>query len=92
MRAFLKYFEMEPVEIVAGGVGSPTYRHVRWEEHGTRDRDKALAFLIKSTEVDPENRDAHYDLGLIHYECENPRGFVLASKLCLDQYPEDKDA
>lgn len=48
MRAFLKYFEMEPVEIVAGGVGSPTYRHVRWEEHGTRDRDKALAFLIKT--------------------------------------------
>ncbi len=68
------------------------YRLFRWEQHGTRDRDKALAFLIKGTEVDPENRDAHYDLGLIHYESKNPRGLVLASKRCLDQFPEDKDA
>ena len=42
--------------------------------------------------ADPKNRDAYYDLGLIHYESKNPEGLVKASKLCMDQYPEDKDA
>ncbi len=51
-----------------------------------------MAFLVKSIVADPKNRDAYYDLGLIHYESKNPEGLVKASKLCMDQYPEDKDA
>ena len=91
MQAFLKYINLEHVDIVAGG-GPPTYHLFRWEEHATRDREKALAFLVKSIVADPKNRDAYYDLGLIHYESKNPEGLVKASKLCMDQYPEDKDA
>ena len=91
MQAFLKYINLEHVDIVTG-VGPPTYHLFRWEEHATRDREKALAFLIKSIVAEPKNRDAYYDLGLIHYESKNPEGLVKASKLCLDQYPEDKDA
>ena len=91
MQAFLKYINLEHVDIVTG-LGPPTYHLFRWEEHATRDREKALAFLIKSIVADPKNRDAYYDLGLIHYESKNPEGLVKASKLCMDQYPEDKDA
>ena len=93
MQAFLKYINLEHVDIVVGGAaGPPTYHLFRWEEHATRDREKALAFLVKSIVADPKNRDAYYDLGLIHYESKNPEGLVKASKLCMDQYPEDKDA
>ncbi len=92
MQAFLKYINLEHVDIVTGGRGPPTYHLFRWEEHATRDREKALAFLVKSIVADPKNRDAYYDLGLIHYESKNPEGLVKASKLCMDQYPEDKDA
>ena len=91
MQAFLKYINLEHVDIVTGG-GPPTYHLFRWEEHAMRDREKALAFLVKSIVADPKNRDAYYDLGLIHYESKNPEGLVKASKLCMDQYPEDKDA
>ena len=91
MQAFLKYIDMEHIDIVTGG-GPPTYHLFRWEEFGARDREKALAFLIKSIEADSGLRDAYFDLGLIHYESKNPKGLVTASKLCLDQYPEDKDA
>ncbi len=93
MQAFLKYINLEYVDIVDGGAsGPPTYHLFRWEEHAMRDREKALAFLVKSIVADPKNRDAYYDLGLIHYESKNPEGLVKASKLCMDQYPEDKDA
>ena len=91
MQAFLKYIDMEHIDIVTG-LGPPTYHLFRWEEHATRDREKALAFLVKSIVADPRNRDGYYDLGLIHYESKNPKGLVEASKLCMDQYPEDKDA
>ena len=91
MQAFLKYIDMEHIDIISGG-GPPTYHLFRWEEFGVRDREKALAFLTKSIESDPRNRAAYFDLGLIHYESKNPKGLVTASKLCLDQYPEDKDA
>ena len=92
MQAFLKYINLEHVDIVISVAGPPTYHLFRWEEHATRDREKALAFLVKSIVADPKNRDAYYDLGLIHYESKNPEGLVKASKLCMDQYPEDKDA
>ena len=91
MQAFLKYIEMEHVDIVLGP-GGPTYHLFRWEKYGAQDREKAIKFYIKSIENDPGFRDAYYDLGLIHYESKNPRGLVLASRLCLDQYHEDKDA
>ncbi len=91
LQAFLKYIDMEHIDIITGG-GPPTYHLFRWEEFGARDREKALAFLIKSIEADSGLRDAYFDLGLIHYESKNPKGLVTASKLCLDQYPEDKDA
>ncbi|MDE2998865.1 MAG: GWxTD domain-containing protein [Gemmatimonadota bacterium] len=91
MQAFLKYIDMEHIDIISG-LGPPTYHLFRWEEFGVRDREKALAFLTKSIESDPRNRAAYFDLGLIHYESKNPKGLVTASKLCLDQYPEDKDA
>ncbi len=93
MQNFLKYIDLEHVDIVQGMMGEPdTYHPFRWEEYGGRDREKALEFLIKCIEADPGYRQAHYDLGLIHYESKNPKGLVTASKLCLDQYPEDKDA
>ncbi len=93
MQAFLKYIEMEHFDIVNGMMDDPaTYHQFRWEEHGARDREKAMAFLIKSIESDPRIRAVYFDLGLIHYESKNPKGLVTASKLCLDQYPEDKDA
>ncbi len=91
MQAFLKYINLEHVDIVIG-MGPPTYHLFRWEEHAMRDREKALAFLVKSIVADPKNRDAYYDLGLIHFESKNPKGLVMASKLCLDQYRKDKDA
>ena len=91
MQAYLKYVNMEHIDIVTGD-GGPTFHLFRWEEHGTRDRDKALEYLINSIEADPGLRDAYFDLGLIHYESKNPKGLVTASKLCMDQYPEDKDA
>ena len=47
MLAFLKYIDMEHIDIIIGA-GGPSYHLFRWEEHGTRDREKALAFLIKS--------------------------------------------
>ncbi len=91
LQAFLKYIEMEHIDIITGG-GPPTYHLFRWEEFGARDREKALAFLTKSIESDPRNRAAFFDLGLIHFESKNPKGLVTASKLCLDQYPKDEDA
>ncbi len=91
MQAFLKYIDMEHIDIISGG-GPPTYHLFRWEEFGARDREKALAFLTKSIESDPRIRAAYFDLGLIHFESRNPKGLLMASKLCLDQYPEDKDA
>ena len=91
MQAFLKYIDMEHVDIITGG-GPPTYHLFRWEKYGAHDREKALAFLIRSIETDPGYRQAYYDLGLIHYESKNPKGLITASNLCLDQYPEDKDA
>ncbi|MDE2998866.1 MAG: GWxTD domain-containing protein [Gemmatimonadota bacterium] len=93
MQAFFKYTDMEHIDIVPGTMGGPpTYHLFRWEEHGSRDLEKALAFLIKSIESDPRIRAAYFDLGLIHYESRNPEGLITASKLCLDQYSEDKDA
>ena len=93
MQTFLKYIDLEHVDIVQGMMGEPdTYHPFRWEEYGGRDREKALEFLIKCIEADPGYRQAYYDLGLIHYESKNPKGLVTASKLCLDQYPEDRDA
>ena len=80
MQAFLKYIEMEHIDIITGG-GPPTYHLFRWEEFGTRDREKALAFLTKSIESDPRNRAAFFDLGLIHFESKNPKGLVMASKV-----------
>ncbi len=91
MQAFFKYIDMEHIDVTAGA-GGPSYHLFRWEEFGSRDREKALAFLTKSIDADPGFREAYYDLGLIHYESKNPKGLVTASKLCLDQYPEDKDA
>ena len=91
MQAFFKYIDMEHIDIL-GGPGGSTYHLFRWEKYGTHDREKALMFLIKSIEADPGFRDAYYDLGLIHYESKNPKGLVTASKLCLEQYPDDKDA
>ena len=91
MQAFLKYIDMEHIDIVTGG-GPPTYHLFRWERYAVHDREKALAFLIRSIETDPGYRQAYYDLGLIHFESQNPKGLVTASKLCLDQYPEEKDA
>ncbi|MDE2889783.1 MAG: GWxTD domain-containing protein [Gemmatimonadota bacterium] len=91
MQAFLKYIDMEHIDIVTGG-GPPTYHLFRWEEFGGRDREKALEFLTKSITSDPGNRLAYFDLGLIHFESKNPKGLAIASKLCLDQYPEDTDA
>ncbi len=93
MQTFLKYIDLEHVDIVQGTMGEPdTYHLFRWEEYGGREREKALEFLIKCIEADPGYRQPHYDLGLIHFESKNPKGLVTASKLCLDQYPEDKDA
>ena len=93
MQAFLKYIEMEHIDIVNGMMDDPaTYHLFRWKEFSARDREKALAFLIRSIESNPRIRAAYFDLGLIHYESKNPKGLVTASKLCLDQYPEDKDA
>ena len=91
MQAFFKYIDMEHIDVTVGA-GGPSYHLFRWEEFGSRDREKALAFLTKSIDADPGYREAYYDLGLIHYESRNPKGLVTASKLCLDQYPEDKDA
>ena len=91
MQAFFKYIDMEHIDIL-GGPGGPTYRLFRWEKYGAHDREKALKFLIESIEADPGFRDAYYDLGLIHYESKNPKGLVTASKLCMDQYPKDRDA
>ena len=91
MQAFLKYIEMEHVDVMHGPGGS-TYYRFRWEEHGARDGEKALAYLIRSIKTDPGFRVAYYDLGLIHYESKNPKGLVTASRLCLDQFSEDKDA
>ncbi len=91
MQAFFKYIDMEHIDVTVGA-GGPSYHLFRWEEFGSRDREKALAFLTKSIDADPAFREVYYDLGLIHYESKNPKGLVTASKLCLDQYPEDKDA
>ena len=91
MQAFFKYIDMEHIDVTVGA-GGPSYHLFRWEEFGSRDREKALTFLTKSIEADPAFREVYYDLGLIHYESKNPKGLVTASKLCLDQYPEDKDA
>ena len=51
LQAFLKYIDMEHIDIVIGGGGPPTYHLFRWEEFGARDREKALAFLIKKHRV-----------------------------------------
>ena len=91
MQAFFKYIDMEHIDVIVGA-GGPSYHLFRWEEFGSRDREKALAFLTKSIGADPGFREVYYDLGLIHYESKNPKGLVTASRLCLDQYPEDKDA
>ena len=91
MQAFFKYIDMEHIDVTVGA-GGPSYHLFRWEEFGSRDREKALAFLTKSIDADPAFREVYYDLGLIHYESKNPKGLLTASKLCLDQYPEDKDA
>ncbi len=91
MQAFFKYIDMEHIDVIVGA-GGPSYHLFRWEEFGSRDREKALAFLTKSIDADPAFREVYYDLGLIHYESKNPKGLLTASKLCLDQYPEDKDA
>ncbi len=91
MQAFFKYIDMEHIDVTVGA-GGPSYHLFRWEEFGSRDREKALEFLTKSIDTDPGYREAYYDLGLIHYESKNPKGLVTASKLCLDQYPADKDA
>ena len=91
MQAFLKYIDMEHVDIIDGEEG-PTYHLFRWEEFGAGDREKALAFLTKSIDADPGLREAYFDLGLIHFESKNPNGLITASKLCMQQYPEDTDA
>ncbi len=91
MQAFFKYIDMEHIDIL-GGPGGPTYRLFRWEKYGAHAREKALKFLIESIEADPGFQDAYYDLGLIHYESKNPKGLVTASKLCMDQFPKDRDA
>ena len=91
MHAFFKYIDMEHIDVLSGP-GGPTYHLFRWERYGAQDREKAIRYFIKSIESDPGFRDAYYDLGLIHYESKNPKGLITASKLCLDQYPEDKDA
>ncbi|MDE3258736.1 MAG: GWxTD domain-containing protein [Gemmatimonadota bacterium] len=93
MQAFFKYIDMEHIDIVPGAMGGPpTYHLFRWEKFGSSDREKALTFLTRSIDADPGYREAYYDLGLIHYESRNPEGLVTASRLCLDQFPEDKDA
>ncbi|MCY3764685.1 MAG: GWxTD domain-containing protein [Gemmatimonadetes bacterium] len=91
MQAFLKYIDMEHIDVTVGA-GGPSYHLFKWEEFGSRDREKALAFLTRSIDADPGFREAYYDLGLIHYENRNPKGLVTASELCLDQYPADKYA
>ena len=91
MQAFFKYIDMEHID-VTGGAGGPSYHLFRWEEFGSRDREKALAFLTKSIDADPGLREAYFDLGLIHFESKNPNGLITASKLCMQQYPEDTDA
>ena len=91
MQAFFKYINMEHIDVTVGA-GGPSYHLFRWEEFGSRDREKALAFFTKSIDADPGYREAYYDLGLIHYESRNPEGLVTASRLCLDQFSEDKDA
>ena len=91
MQAFLKYIDMEHIDIIDGEEG-PSYHLFRWEEFGAGDREKALAFLTKSIDADPGLREAYFDLGLIHFESKNPNGLITASKLCMQQYPEDTDA
>jgi len=59
--------------------------------HVDQDRARAVHYLSRSIRLDPSNREAYYQLGLVHLESRNPRGLVAMARGLLARFPEDKD-
>lgn len=90
LNTYLKFKDLEFLDIITG-LDGPTYHIFYWDHFAEKDLERAKTFLNRSTHIDPTYRDAYYQLGLAHYENNQPGQLTVVAGRLLKHVPNDKD-
>lgn len=91
LNTYLKFKDLELLDVISGA-GGPTYHMFYWGHFAKKDLERAKTFLNRSTRLNPTFRNAYYQLGLAHYESNEPGQLALVANRLLKHVPGDKDA
>ena len=62
-----------------------------WRRFGREDRERAVAYLKRSIQIDADFRDAYFALGAVYVESNQPQALIRLFVDLLARHPDDKD-